>query len=196
MAVSTTTTLNDITYSAAIDTVFMGHLLDFRVVEPFLREYNMAGRGSKTIQVPNLDSNAGTVNDGGTGVDTEFNATEGSDLSTTTTQSTSSKTIASSEYAVYMTLTDDVGEDSVPGAADAVMREIFDNAAELLLLAFEDDVWGLFASLNGGTAVGSGCSSASIAAPASSAAGSVSALPAWAICTGASSCSARLASPA
>jgi hypothetical protein len=154
MATSTTTTLNDITYSAAIDTVFMGYVMDFRVVEPFLREYDLAGRGSATIQVPSLASNLGTVGDGGTGVDTEFNGTEGTDLSTTTTQSTNSVTIASAEYAVYMLITDNVGEDSVPGGADAVMEEIMQNAAEILLQAYEDDVWALFAALNGGTAVG------------------------------------------
>lgn len=155
MAASTTSTLNDITYSAAIDTTFMGYLQDFRIVEMFLREYDLRGRGSGTIQVPTLATNMGTVNDGGTSVATAYNGTEGTDLSSTTTQSTNSVTIASSEYAVYMTVTDDVGEDSVPGGADAVMDEIFRNAAEILLTAYEDDVWALFASLNGGTAVGS-----------------------------------------
>jgi len=159
MAVSTTTTLNDVTYSAAIDLAFMGYVQDFRNAERFLREYDLRGRGSGTVQVPSLASNMGTVNDGGTGVATAFNATEGSNLETsfgvgTTTQSTNSVTIASSEYAVYMTVTDDVGEDSVPGGADAVMDEIFRNAAEILLTAYEDDVWALFSALNGGTAVG------------------------------------------
>lgn len=154
MSVSTTVTLDDITQSVAIDPMFMGYLVDYRVVEPFLRQYDLQGKGSKTVQVPNLSSNAGTVNDGGGGVDTEFNATQGTDLSSTTTQSTASRTIASVEYAVYMAVTDDIAEDSMPGMADAIMDEIFANAAELLLLAYEDDVWALFSALNGGTVVG------------------------------------------
>jgi len=154
MAISTTTTLNDITYAAAIDTAFLGYLQDYRVAEPFLREYDLRGRGSAAIQVPSLATNMGTVNDGGTSVATAFDGTEGTDLSTTTTQSTNKVTVTSVEYAVYMAITDDVAEDSVPGGLDAVMNEILMNASEILSTAFEDDIWALFASLNGGTAVG------------------------------------------
>lgn len=154
MAASTTTTLNDI-FVNVIEPMFLGYLSDYRVIEPFLKEYDLRGRGSKTIQVPSLATNLGTVNDGGGSYDTEFNGTEGSDLSTTTTQSTNSVTISSAEYAVYMQITDDIEEDATPALASAVLDEIMANAAEILLHAWEDDVWALFSSLNGGTAVGS-----------------------------------------
>ena len=162
MAASTTTTLNDITYSAAIDLSFLGYLVDFRVIEPTLQEYDLQGRGSAAIDVPSLATNM-TVNDGGSAVATAFNGTEGTDLSTTTTQSTNKVTITSSEYAVYMIVTDNVAEDSIPGGADAVMNEIMENASEILLQAYEDDVWALLVNLGGGALVGTSGSAPTLA---------------------------------
>ena len=154
MAASTTTTLNDITLTQAIELSFLGYLADFRVIEPSLQEYDLRGKGSRTISIPSLATNMGPVNDGGSGVDTQFDGTEGTDLTSTTTQSTNNVTIASVEYAVYMIVTDNVEEDSVPGGADAVMDEIMTNASEILLTAYEDDVWALLVNLNGGALVG------------------------------------------
>lgn len=155
MAVSTTSTVDDITQTVAIEPVFAGYAADFTGISAMCHEYDLRGRGSATIQVPSLASSMGTIDDAGSGVDTEFDATEGTDLTTTTTQSTNSVTCASSEYAVYMAVTDDIGEDSVPQAFGNLMDEIFMHAAEILLTAFESDVWALLSSLNGGTAVGS-----------------------------------------
>ena len=86
MAVSTTTTLNDITQAAAIELGFMGYVMDYRVIEGFMRKYSLIHKGSAVLQIPSLGTNLGTVNDGGTSYATAYDGTEGTDLSTALSQ--------------------------------------------------------------------------------------------------------------
>lgn len=155
MAVSTTTTLNDVVGTEWIEPTFMGYAYDYAVAGRYLKEFDLQGKGSNTVQVPSLASTMGTVGDGGTSVATAFNGTEGTDLSTPTTVSSNSVTITSAEYAMLIEVTDNVGEDSVPATLDGLIQEIMELAANTLIAAYDDDVCALFSSLNGGTAVGS-----------------------------------------
>ncbi len=142
---STTTSLNDIVYSAWIELAWLGYAMDWIVFQQFCRRFSLIGKPSASLDVPRYDSDMGTVGDTGTGVATAFDATEGTDL--TVTQATTSKvTLSVSEYAIMRVLTDDIGEDSVSGLD--VMDRMLADAARILMTAFEDDGVGLFGSLS------------------------------------------------
>ncbi len=141
---STTTSLNDIVYSAWIELAWLGYAMDWIVAQQFFRRFSLIGRPSATAQIPRLDSNMGSVGDTGQGVDSEFDATEGTDLANTQA-TTSNIQCTVSEYALMRTITDNVEEDSVNGL-DAIDRLLID-AARILMTAFEDDCVGLFGSL-------------------------------------------------
>jgi hypothetical protein len=142
---STTTSMNDIVYSAWIEASFLDYAYDWVVAQQFFRRFSLIGKPSASLDVPVFDSNMGTVGDGGSGVDTEFNGTEGSDLSNT--QATTSKvTVSVSEYALMRTLTDHLGEDSIPGID--LMQTVLADAARILMTAVEDDSVGKFSGLS------------------------------------------------
>jgi hypothetical protein len=147
---STTTTLNDISYAAWIESAFLDYAYDWIVAQQFFRPASLIGKPSNTHQYARLQSDMGTVGDGGGGVDTEFDATEASDLSNTAL-ATDAVTVAVSEYALMRTVTDNVGEDSINGLD--LMQAILADAARILMTALEDDCVGLFAGLS--NAVGS-----------------------------------------
>jgi hypothetical protein len=145
MATSTTTTANDITYSAVIEPSFLDYAYDWTVATQFFRNYSLVGKPSNALDIPVPATNLGTVGDGGGGVDTEFDATQASDLSSTT-WSTDKVTATCSEYAVMRVLADNIGEDSIPGID--FINTILADAARILLTALEDDACALFASLS------------------------------------------------
>jgi hypothetical protein len=141
---TTTTTMNDVTYAAAIVPVMLDYLHDWVVASQYLRPFNANGRGSASVDIPSLESNMGTVGDGGGGVDTEFNATQATSLSNTAV-STAKVTLTSVEYGVAHDITDNVFEDSIAGLD--LMNAVLSNMARILQTAFEDDVCALFAGL-------------------------------------------------
>lgn len=143
---TTTTTLNDITYSAWIEPSFLDYAYDWVVAQQFFtRKYSLVGKPSKTIQIPRLASDMGTVGNGGSGVATAYNGTEGSDLSNVALD-TDNVQVSVSEYALLRTVTDNVGEDSVNGLD--LMNTAVADAARILMTALEDDCVGLFSSLS------------------------------------------------
>lgn len=143
---TTTTTLNDITYSAWIESSWLDYAYDWIVAQQFFsRRYSLIGNPSSTIQIPRISSDMGTVGDSGTGVDTEFDATEATDLSNTSLDSENVQ-VSISEYALMRTITDDVEEDSVSGLT--LMQVILADAARILMTALEDDAVGLFSGLS------------------------------------------------
>ena len=144
MAVSTTTTLNDVVYSYAIEPTFLDYAHDWVVITPFFRRYSLVGKPSNVLQVPRFATNMGTVSDGGTSVDNEFDLTEGSDLSSTTI-STDNVQFTAAEYGLQIILTDNVAEDSVTGS-DLSMHTA--NAARIITTACEDFALGLLAGLS------------------------------------------------
>jgi hypothetical protein len=143
---TTTVTLNDIVYSAVIEPSFLAYAMDWIVAQQFARRFSLVGMPSNALDIPRLATDMGTVGDGGTGVDTEFDATQASDLSANVALDTDKVTVTASEYAFKRTITDNVREDTIAGIdlLDAVLSD----GAQILMTAFEDDMLALFASLS------------------------------------------------
>ena len=141
---STTASLNDIAYTAWIDASLIDYAYDWVVAQQlFDSSRDLIGKPGGSLQIPVLDSNMGTVGANGVGVDTEFDATEGTDLAATQL-STSNVTIAVSEYGLNRELTDDVEEDSINGLD--LMTRIMQDASRVLMTAIEYSCLSLFAS--------------------------------------------------
>lgn len=145
---STTSTIDDLTNASAIVPSFHDYASAYNVTKPFQKPFDLRGKGSKTVKVPSLTSVLGTLA-AGAGVDTEFDATEGTDLSNTA-RGTGSVTIASTEYGIMMTITDNVLEDNVSGFD--IIQELIMDAARVLRTAFEKDSVDLFQSFTTNTA--------------------------------------------
>ena len=142
---TTTTTLNDVVYSYVIEPTFLDYAHDWIVATPFFRRFSLVGKPSNVLQVPRLATNMGTVGDGGGGVDAEFDATEGTDLSTNTALSTDNVQFTAAEYGLVHKITDNVREDSILGGD---MSMYISNAARILTTAVEDSALALPAGLS------------------------------------------------
>lgn len=136
---STTATINDVYYSAIIQPMMMDYAHDWVTVTQFLREYSLVGQASNAADIWSLASDMGTVATG-TGVDTEFNATQGSDLANTALD-TNKVTLTAAEYGVMRTITDNVMEDSIGGID--WLRIVVNDAVRILMTALEDDACAL-----------------------------------------------------
>lgn len=151
MALETTTTsLNDVVYSYVIEPTFLDYAYDWTVATPFFRRFSLVGKPSNVLQVPRLASNMGTVGDNGSGVDTEFDATEGTDLSTNTQLATDNVQFTAAEYGLVHKITDNVREDSILGS-DVSMY--ISNAARILTTAVESSGVALFSGLSNSVGV-------------------------------------------
>jgi hypothetical protein len=137
---STTTTLNDVYYSAIISPMMMDYAHDWVVATQFFREYSLVGQASNAVDVWSLASDLGTVGAHGAGYDTEFNGTEASDLANTALD-TNKVTLTAAEYGVMRTITDNVLEDSIGGIDWA--RLVLSDAVRILMLALESDATAL-----------------------------------------------------
>lgn len=149
-AETTTTTLNDLVNTQFIDPVFLDYCHDHIVATRFLKRYSLIGKSTATYQVPRWESDMGTVGDNASGVDTEFDATSATDISSNTELSTAAVTFTPTEYGFKHTIVDDVFEDSVNAAE--LMSMIIENAARIIQTAKEADVCALFSGF--ATAVG------------------------------------------
>lgn len=147
---TTTTTLNDVVYGYIIEPTLLDYAHDWVVATPFFRRYSLIGKPSNVLQIPRFASDMGTVGDGGQGVDTEFDATEGTDLSTNTTQDTDNVQLTVAEYGLVRKITDNVKEDSILGSD---MSMYISDAARILTTAVEDSACALFASLSNSVGV-------------------------------------------
>lgn len=151
MALETTTTsLNDVVYSYVIEPTFLDYAYDWTVATPFFRRFSLVGKPSNVLQVPRLASNMGTVGDNGSGVDTEFDAAEGTDLSTNTQLATDNVQFTAAEYGLVHKITDNVREDSILGS-DVSMY--ISNAARILTTAVESSGVALFSGLSNSVGV-------------------------------------------
>jgi hypothetical protein len=142
---STTTTLNDVYYSAIIDPMMMDYAHDWVVATQFLREFSLIGKASNAIDVWSLASDMGTVGAHGAGVDAEFNGTEGTDLANTALDS-NKVTITCSELGVMRTITDNVIEDSISGID--WLRIVASDSTRILVTALEDNTCALLAAFS------------------------------------------------
>lgn len=136
---STTTTLNDVYYSAIIEPVMLDYAHDWVVATPFCKE-KILGKGAPAYQWNRLASDMGTVSGNGAGVDGEFGATEATDLSNIALDS-DKVTVTAAEYGVMRTITDNVIEDSIEGID--WMRIVLGDCTRILMTALEHDVLSL-----------------------------------------------------
>lgn len=141
---TTTTTANDLTYSAVIEPVLMAVAMDIAEFMPMCRELSLIGKPSNAIDVPRPQSDFGTPGDRGAAVDTEFNTTEGVTLSNVD-WGTDKVTGTAAEYGVQMEVTDNVQEDSIDGID--VWDAIETSMMSCLILAINDDICALFQGL-------------------------------------------------
>lgn len=144
---STTASLDDFTHASLIEpTVIMALTEQAGFVTRNFREFNAIGKPTNAIKIPTQTSWWGSPNDRGAGVDTEFNATEGTELSNTQVSS-GSVTITCAEYGVAMALTDNVGEDSVLDGLE-MLNFVTGPMILALGLALDSDGIALLASLS------------------------------------------------
>jgi hypothetical protein len=142
---TTTTTLDDIVHATLIEPTLIAALSEKPGLFRFAQEYNLIGKATLAAKIASETSWWGSPDDIGAGVDTEFNATEGTDLSNTAV-STGSITVTPAEYGVAIEVTDNVDEDSVDGID---LFGLFESRmVHVLSLAFEDDFLALFAGLS------------------------------------------------
>jgi hypothetical protein len=158
-AESTTTTVNDIVYSYVIEPTFLDYAADHIVAQQFFRRYSLAGKPSAVLQIPRLASDMGTISDAGSGVDTEFGATEATDLSSNIALDTDNVQLTVAEYGFKRTITDHVFEDSILGSE--FMTIVIADAARILTTAVESDCVSLFPGLS--NSVGSSGSDLTVA---------------------------------
>jgi hypothetical protein len=144
---TTTTTMNDITLAAVIEPTFLDYAHDWVVAAPLVRQFDARGKGSAVVSIPSFASDMGTVGAHGTGVDTEFDGTEATDLSNIALD-TNTVSITAAEYGVLRTITDNVFEDSI-GGLDLLNRVVAD-CARILMTAYESDIVTLFGSFSAG----------------------------------------------
>lgn len=146
MALETTgTTLNDLIYSAIISPAIMATIAEQALPLTWCREYNLVGQAANAVDVPYFDSDFGTANDRGAGVDGEFAATEATALSNTEL-STSKYTLTAAEFGIMYEISQTAQEDAISGID--LFGVINDFMARALALAISDDFCALFAGLS------------------------------------------------
>lgn len=141
-AETTTTTLTELVYGEWISPLIQSYAGNYLNPSQFLLRLDPLN-GSSTVSQPRWVSDQGTVPDDGAGVDTEFDATEATDLSNSDLETLDS-TFTISEYGIMREVTDTVIESAQNAAA--VMQFIVPDAASILMAAGNDDVCALFAS--------------------------------------------------
>ncbi len=142
---STSTSINDFSQSYFISEFVMATLAEHALPMSWCKEFDLRGKESAGVQVGYLDSVFGSANDYGAGVDTEYNATEGTALSNTQIASSSYQATAS-EYGIAVELTDNVQEDSISGVD--ILDKIQGHQQRALALAWTSDFCTLFNSLS------------------------------------------------
>ena len=115
MAISTTTTLNDLYANIVQAAAFT--LSERTVIRPLVRNYNMVGSPGLVAQIPKYGTIAAAA------------IAEGTDLGTPTTFSTDVTTVTASEIGVNVTLSDIAREGAAEDVAAAIGRQIGDGMA-------------------------------------------------------------------
>lgn len=143
---STTSTLDDITNASLVGPHLVAALGERPGLYMLAKEFDLTGQwAAPALKIPTETAWWGSANDDGAGVDTEFDATQGTDLSNTQV-STGGITVTPGEYGVVIELTDNVQEDSV--SAIDLFGWLSGRMLHVIGLAITDDFCGLFASLS------------------------------------------------
>lgn len=139
---TTATSVTELIQSEHINDFIADYLGNFKNPSQFFLPINITN-GSSTVAQPRWVSDVGTVPEDGTAVDTEFNATEATDLTANELETTES-TFSISEYGLLR-------QPSWTALEDATMlttQDILANAIGILMDAMNDDACALFASLS------------------------------------------------
>lgn len=139
---TTLTTLTELVHAEWINPFILSYAENYKNPAQFLLRMDPVN-GSTTVSAPRWVSDQGTVNDAGAAVDTEYDATEASDLSNTALE-TLDETFSISEYGLLRTVTDHVVESAQ--SAQAVLQFIVPDAASILMAAGNQTACALFAS--------------------------------------------------
>jgi len=142
---TTTTTLTELVYGEWISPFIQSYAANYQNPSQFLAKWNPLN-GSATVSVPKWVSDQGDVTDTGTAVDTEFDATEGTDLANSDLETTESG-FSIAEYGLMREVTDTVLESAQ--SAESLLSFIIPDGASILMAAANDDVCALFASFTG-----------------------------------------------
>ena len=146
MALETTlTTLTELVYAEWINPFILSYAENYKNPSQFLLRMDPQN-GSSTVSAPRWVSDEGDVNDEGAAVDTEYDATEGTDLGNTALE-TLDETFAISEYGLMRTVTDHVAESAQSAAS--VMQSLVPQSASILMAAANQTACALFASFTG-----------------------------------------------
>lgn len=143
-AETTTTSVTELVYGEWIAPYIQSYAGHYLNPSQFFARWDPQN-GSTTVSVPRLVSDQGTANDDGAGVDTEYAATENTDLSNTELE-TVDATFSIAEYGIMREITDTVLESA--SSADALLAMIVPDGASILMAAANDDACALFASFS------------------------------------------------
>ena len=142
---TTSTSANDIVYSAVIAPVVMAVMAEQNLPMAWCREFDIRSQASNAIDVAIPDSDIGSGDDDGASVDGEFDATEGTGLANTE-WSTGKATLTCAEYGIAYEVTDTLEEDHVSGLN--LFSIITSHMARALGLAWSKDFVDLASSLS------------------------------------------------
>lgn len=139
---TTLTTLTELVYGEWINPFILSYAENYKNPSQFLLKMDPQN-GSGTVSAPRWVSNEGDVNDEGAAVDTEYDATETTDLSNTALETLDS-TFSLSEYGLMRTVTDRVVESAQSAAS--LFVSLTPNAASTLMAASNQTACALFGS--------------------------------------------------
>lgn len=141
---TTTTSLTELIQTEFINNFIADYLGNYKNPSQFFLPINITN-GSSTVSQPRWVSDVGTVPDAGAGVDTEFDATQATDLTANELETTDS-TFSVVEYGLLRQPSDTALED----ATILTVADIVSNASGILMDAMNDDGCALFASFTTG----------------------------------------------
>ncbi len=143
MALETTlTTLTELVHAEWINPFILSYAENYKNPSQFLLRMDPTN-GSSTVSAPRWVSDEGDVADEGVAVDSEYDATEATDLGNTALE-TLDETFAISEYGLMRTVTDHVIESAQSAAS--VMATLVPNAASTLMAAGNQTACALFSA--------------------------------------------------
>lgn len=137
---TTLTTLTELVHAEWINPFILSFASNYKNPSQFLLRMDPQN-GSTTVSAPRYVSDEGDVNDEGAAVDSEYDATEATDLSNTALE-TLDETFSISEYGLMRTVTDHVIESAQSAAS--VLASLAPNAASVLMAASNQTACALF----------------------------------------------------
>jgi len=142
---TTLTTLTELVHAEWINPFILSFATNYKNPSQFLLRMDPVN-GSTTVSAPRWVSDEGDVNDEGTAVDTEYDATEATNLDPVALE-TLDETFSITEYGINRTVTDHVVESAQSAAS--VLMSLTPNAASVLMAASNQTACALFPSFTG-----------------------------------------------